>query len=249
MPNESTWIAALRASHDRFSALTSSLSDAQVVAGSYATEWSNAQVASHLGSGAEIYSHLLDIGLSGAPTPEFQPIWDRWNALDPAEQVRESNAANEAFVSQVEALSPNDRARFEIDLFGTPADLSRLLATRLAEHAVHSWDVAVSLDSRATLAPDSVEQLIDHIAETVAWIKPVADAEPVPIVTTEPERRYLLTLDPAVRLKPNGDEGVPLRLPAEALIRLIYGRLDPDHAASVPDDERLDRLRQAFPGF
>ena len=38
-------------------------------------------------------------------------------------------------------------------------------------------------------------------------------------------------------------------LPAEALVRLVYGRLDPDHTPSFDGDEAdLDELRRAFPG-
>jgi hypothetical protein len=42
-----------------------------------------------------------------------------------------------------------------------------------------------------------------------------------------------------------------LELPAEALVRLAYGRLDPDHTPSTvtADGVDLDLLRQVFPGF
>src|SRR5215469_12017337 len=49
-----TWIATLRQSHDRLDKLVRSLTPEQVRAQSYDTEWSIAQVLSHLGSGAEI---------------------------------------------------------------------------------------------------------------------------------------------------------------------------------------------------
>jgi hypothetical protein len=41
-----------------------------------------------------------------------------------------------------------------------------------------------------------------------------------------------------------------VRLPAEAFIRLLYGRLDPDHTPSsvTTDGADLDVLRRAFPG-
>jgi hypothetical protein len=40
-------------------------------------------------------------------------------------------------------------------------------------------------------------------------------------------------------------------MPAEALLRLAYGRLDPDHtpAGVTGDDADLGTLRQIFPGF
>jgi hypothetical protein len=48
------------------------------------------------------------------------------------------------------------------------------------------------------------------------------------------------------------DDGVAeVAMPAEALLRLAYGRLDPGHTpASVTGDAAdLDRLRAVFPGF
>jgi hypothetical protein len=46
------------------------------------------------------------------------------------------------------------------------------------------------------------------------------------------------------------DEAVEdLALPAEAFIRLVYGRLDPDHTPTFRGDAgALDRLRAVFPG-
>ena len=40
-------------------------------------------------------------------------------------------------------------------------------------------------------------------------------------------------------------------MPAEALLRLAYGRLDPAHtpARSTADPADLDQLRAIFPGF
>jgi hypothetical protein len=41
-----------------------------------------------------------------------------------------------------------------------------------------------------------------------------------------------------------------VRLPAEAFLRLVYGRLDPDHTPPVsPQDVELGTLRAMFPGF
>jgi hypothetical protein len=41
-----------------------------------------------------------------------------------------------------------------------------------------------------------------------------------------------------------------LRLPAEAFLRLVYGRLDPEHTpAGVTENAHLDVLRPVFPGL
>jgi hypothetical protein len=45
-------------------------------------------------------------------------------------------------------------------------------------------------------------------------------------------------------------DGPDLELPADALIRLVFGRLDPDHSpATAAEAPYLDELRQVFPGF
>jgi hypothetical protein len=39
-------------------------------------------------------------------------------------------------------------------------------------------------------------------------------------------------------------------LPAEAFVRLVYGRLDPDHTPPVETGgDELDALRKVFPGL
>ncbi len=49
----------------------------------------------------------------------------------------------------------------------------------------------------------------------------------------------------------DGPAVADITMPAEALLRLAYGRLDPVHTpASVTGDAAvLDRLRATFPGF
>src|SRR5689334_14418764 len=83
-------IAALRREHDSLAGLVSTLSPEQLTGPSGATEWTIADVLSHLGSGAEITLAGLRAG-SGeaeAPGPDFnQSVWDRWNALSPQDQA------------------------------------------------------------------------------------------------------------------------------------------------------------------
>lgn len=254
MPDTTAWISAVRNSHDRLAALLSALNEKQVETASYAGDWSIADVASHLGSQAEIFALFLDAGLAGEPGPggdAFAPIWDRWNASRPSQQVAESTAANEAFVTRLEQVPEAERESFALSMFGTDLDLAGLAAMRLSEHALHSWDIAVALDPAATVSADAVDLLIDIVAQTAARSgKPAAGAEPITIETAAPGRRFLLTVDPDVTLVASADPpGAALHLPAEALVRLVYGRLDADHTpAGVADDARLTELRTVFPG-
>jgi uncharacterized protein (TIGR03083 family) len=254
MADADAWIVAIRSSHDRIAALLEPLDDAAVEGQSYDSEWSIADVASHLGSQAEIFDGFVAAGLEGSDPPgndSFGPIWDRWNALAPAEQVAESIAANAAFVSRLEQIPPAAREAFQLSVFGRELDLAGLAGMRLSEHALHTWDIAVALDPTAEIASDVVDLLIDTVAGVAGRMSPVAGIDPVGIVTTEPTRRFTLSTAPAVELAAAGtDEGDPLELPAAALIRLVYGRLDPAHSpVGLAGDDRLIALRTVFPGF
>ena len=73
--------------------------------------------------------------------------------------------------------------------------------------------------------------------------------------TTDPQRDFTLVFtNDGVSLEAGATPGPPdLELPAEAFIRLIYGRLDPDHTPSAVSGsggtDLLAELRRAFPGF
>ena len=255
MPEQSLAIAVVRSSHERFTDLVTGLSPEQMSALSYASEWSVAQVASHLGSQAEIFELFLDAGIGAGqpPVPEtFKQIWARWDAMAPAEQIEGSVRSNRHFVERLEEVAASDRT-FRVELFGTQQDLEGLARMRLGEHALHTWDVAVVMDPEATVTADAVAVLIDGVSATAERSgRPVAGAEPMVVTTGDPTRRFEVTLAPEVKVTRLDDEPAvtDLRLPAEALVRLVYGRLDPDHTpAVVGHDRRLDALRKAFPGF
>ncbi len=248
------WLPAIRRSHDRMAALVGGLSDEQLGQRSHADEWSLAEVASHLGSQAEIFDLLLTAGLTGGDAPGgdvLTPIWDRWNALPARRQVTDSVAANERLVARLEGLSAAEQESFALSMFGTDLDLAGLEALRLGEHALHTWDIAVALDPAATVPPDAVELLIDTLPDTAARAgRPVPGGGQVTVATTDPARAFTLVLGPKVTLTP-GVAGEPqLRLPAEAFVRLVAGRMDPGHTpAGVEESDVLARLREAFPGF
>jgi uncharacterized protein (TIGR03083 family) len=254
MADTPTWIRAVRSSFDRFGGLLRPLTAAEVEGPSYNRDWTIADTASHLGSQAEIFGLLLDAGLSGAPAPGgevFGGIWDRWNALAPTEQVRQSIEGNEALVARFEQTTDEERGTFALTALGRELDLTGLVGMRLAELALHTWDIAVALDPSATVSADAVDLLVDALPATAARAGQ-ADAalEPVAVVTTDPGRTFVLSADDQVTLQPSTSAGAdPLELPAEALLRLVYGRLDPDHTPAGVDDPRLSSLRTVFPGL
>lgn len=258
MTDPMPWVQALRASHDRLAGIVATLDSAGLRKQSYAKQWSIADVLSHLGSGAEIFEFYVTAGLGGeAPgQQDNQRIWDVWNARSPEEQASRSVAANEALVSRVESLTPDQLAAFRVAMFGGMVmDAAGLLRMRLSEHAVHGWDVAVAVDPAARVAGDAVGLLIGGLPRMMQWMgKKAASPALVAVTTTSPDAVY--TLDTGgVTLTPGSGE-VPAsafaELPAEALLRLIYGRLD--ESAVAPGEVRLSgvtlpELQAVFPGF
>jgi uncharacterized protein (TIGR03083 family) len=258
MPNTpAPWVITLRRSHDRVVRRTADLDGAGLTQPSYDSEWTIADVLSHLGSQAEIFGLLVDAGLTGKDAPgadAFGSIWDVWNARSPEEQSAESAAANESLVRRLEVLEPGELEAFRLAAFGTELDAAGLLRMRLSEHAVHTWDIEVAFQPDVPVAPDAVDLLIDGLPELVARTgKPSARPVTLEVVTTQPDRRFVLVTD-GVRLEPFADQTTDgsVHLPAEALVRLVYGRLDDDHLGSGELETAgiaLDQLRELFPGF
>ncbi len=260
-PSPQAWIDALRRSHDALRANVEPLAEDRLRQRSYCSDWSIAQVLSHLGSGAEIFGLFLDAGLAGAEPPgpdSFPPIWQAWNERGPQAQATDALAADEALVKRLESLSPAERDRIRLQLFGMDLDVTGLAKLRLGEHAMHSWDVAVALDPSAPVAAESVDLLVDNLGPLIGRAGHPADQpQTVHVSTSSPDRQFVLETGEPVRMEPGsadasaGDAARPtLRLPAEALIRLVYGRLDAAHTPQVEaTGVDLDALRQVFPGF
>jgi uncharacterized protein (TIGR03083 family) len=250
------WIDALRHSHDTLQARVEPLDGEQVRRPSYASEWTIAQVLSHLGSGARIFSLFLEAGLSGAPTPgqeAFPPIWEEWNARSPEAQAAEALVADGELVRRFESLDAGQLDNVRLQLFGMDLDIAGLARMRLSEHAIHSWDIAVALNPAATVAADATGLLIDTLDQVAGRSgKPEGKLLKLGVSTTSPERHFLLETAENLTLAAAGpDDRLPqLRLPAEAFIRLVYGRLDEAHTPTVETRQvDLDELRSIFPGF
>lgn len=262
-PSTADVLGVLRSSHERLVAAFDELGDERAALQSYDDDWSVAQVASHLGSGTEIFRHYLDAGAKGEPPPGGeinQPIWDAWNAKSPTDQIRDSLEVNAAFLDAVDALSDQERESWRLEVFGTEQDLPGFLRIRLNEHTLHTWDVTVALDPVSTLPDDAAALVADSIGTVVAWAgKPSAEPASVEVRTTSPERAFHLDVGPSgaslsSSSSPSDDNGTSasaLSLPTEAFVRLVYGRLDPEHTpASVSaTGVDLDLLRTAFPGL
>lgn len=254
------WIAALRSSHDQLVETVGALGADQVDGPSYCADWTVAQVLSHLGSGAEIALANLEASLSGEPAPsrdDYVAIWDRWNAKTPAAMAADALVADEDHVGRLERLSEAQLEGLSMEFMGRTLDAVGIVGLRLGEHAVHTWDVAVTRDPAAAVAPEAMALLVDVLPPRAGLFargdKPAAIPVELAVDTTGPERHYLLSIGDEVSL--STDTGNPkgrLSIPAEALFRLCYGRLDPEHtpaATRIEGPVSLAELQAMFPGF
>jgi uncharacterized protein (TIGR03083 family) len=252
-------IVALRHAQDRLAALVAALPPDALTAPSYDDGWTVADVLSHIGSGAEIFGAIVEAGLAGheAPGPDsFPAVWERWNAKPPEVRAADAVSVNEAFVARLEHLSDARLAAIDMQVFGMPVDGTMVARMRLSEHALHTWDVAVALDPEARIDAEAVALLLDNLPALASRIgRSGARPQRVHVRTTHPDGDWFLETGATIELVPwagQAGDGT-LALPAEALLRLVYGRLDADHTptSEITIDGAVDlpALRDSFPGF
>ncbi len=143
-------LSTLRSSVERLAALVAPLDNAAIVQPAYPSEWTIAEVLSHLGSGAVIMQRSLDDGLTGTNKPDGfnHGVWDEWNAKSPRAQVDDSISCDASLIACLEAVKPEERARFKSMLGPFELDWDAFVGLRLNEHVLHEWDVAVALRPR-----------------------------------------------------------------------------------------------------
>ncbi len=246
-------IEALATSVARLRGIVGSLDPVRLTDQAYPTEWTIADVLSHLGSGAEIFGRWLEDGLADIETPDdaVPAIWSTWNAKSPAEKAADCLVADGRLLERLEAVTESERAGFHRSLGPTELDFPTLAGMRLNEHALHTWDIEVVTDPKAIVAPEVTGVVVDRLGLTVRWTgRPTGTPHRVTVRTQAPRRDFVLVCSvEAVELVPGEPVEAPeLDLPAEAFIRLVYGRLDPDHTPPVSGGADLDALRRTFPG-
>jgi uncharacterized protein (TIGR03083 family) len=242
-----TLVQVLDASAQRLVDQVEQLTPSQLRQQAYPSEWSVADVLSHLGSGATIMRLRLDGEV------DAQAVWDEWNAKDPDAQAADSLLADDLLDARLTTLTAEDQEHMRFAMGPMELDLLTFLGMRLNEHSLHTWDVAVTFDASATLPDDEAALVVDALPMMARWAgKPTGVDKDISIRTVAPSRTFSLVLRPGdVTLSPGVTVDTPdLELTADALIRLVYGRLDPDHTpAGIVGAGHLDELRRVFPGF
>jgi len=248
-------IQTLSASHDTLVATVEAFGP--VTGASYCSEWSAAQVLSHIGSGAEIGLLNLNAALASEPAPErdrYLEIWDVWNAKTPEAQAADALVADAAHIERLSGLDDAALDALRIPMMGRELDASGAVAMRLFEHAVHTWDIAVMSDASAEVLAAAVDVLVDRLPDRIGraakGAKPASSPARLAVTTSAPHREFSLAIGEettAIDQDPAGDGTVVI--PAEALLRLVSGRLDPAHTPSsvaTTGAVGLDELRALF---
>ncbi|MDG4826895.1 maleylpyruvate isomerase family mycothiol-dependent enzyme [Asanoa sp. WMMD1127] len=255
-------IAVLRAGHDDLAAKVAGFSPDDLARPSGCADWDVSQVLSHLGSGAEINLATLEAGITGgaAPDDEFNKgVWAKWDNASREERAAWVVTANDNLVKRYESLDDQQREAVRVPFAWMPApvDVAAAGIMRLSEFALHAWDVDVAFDPAATVDAAAAPLLLAQTAYMFGWIaKPErldGRTATLAVELTDQPESFGLALGPEIALTevPVSPDGT-LRLPAEAWLRLVTGRLKPEHTTppvKIDGPLTLDDLRRVFPGF
>lgn len=250
-------IIALRHLHEHLAEVATGLSADQLGSRSGSSEWTVADVLSHLGSGAEINRYTLEKAVGGdADTPTNEQVWDRWNALPPAEQASAFVASNAALVELLESLTEGQRVGTMVDLgfLPQPVPLATVLGMRINEVALHGWDVDVAFDPQAQLTAEAAELVIEHFATSMSFLLGFSGRKDgLPPTRLALDGHTLVVSDDGIRIAEGStDPSATFDGPVESAVRLLAGRLAPEHTPAgvgVSGNLTLDELRAAFPGY
>jgi uncharacterized protein (TIGR03083 family) len=250
----SNGLQALHNSVQHLKNLANDMDPEYYTASAYPSEWTIADTFSHLGSGAVIGQQGFENSITGRePDPSFNTsVWDEWNAKDPADQVSGCQASDAAFLAVLEGATDEERDAFHMNLGPFAFDFAGLIGLRLGEHVLHTWDVEVPFNPGATLPSDAADAILDNLQFVAARAaRPNGVVRDVTIRTSDPVRTFTLALkgDSAELRERPLDGAVDLELPAEAFVRLVYGRLDPGHTPDSVSGDVVDLLRGVYPGF
>ncbi|HEY7067959.1 MAG TPA: maleylpyruvate isomerase family mycothiol-dependent enzyme [Chloroflexota bacterium] len=227
--------------------------------------WAVRDVAAHLSQGAERAVIVVRHALDGAEPPPLAPE-------DRAARMRELRgllgpALAERFPRDIDAafrlLEAADAAAFRtvVTVPAGPHTLLQFAHQRLSEAALHHWDVRAPRDPAATLRPEAAALLVDYLLSRMArMVEHDANAGDVTYgfeLEGPGGGPVTLTIRDGTATATRGAPAAPratLALPAEAWIRLVWGRLDLprelDRGGARLSGERPEAaaLRALFPG-
>lgn len=220
----------------------------------FPSEWTVADTLSHIGSAMVITVKRVDASLAGGQlsSDEIQAVWDEWNAKEPQQQAADALMADDEALERLAGLSQDERMRLQVQVGPLSLGYEAFVNVRVAEHALHVWDIESAFDPQATVQQQSVDLIVDLLGPVVGWSGRADGAvRAMSVRTIDPERGFLITTNEErvslTATPPAADAGIVL--PAEAFVRLVYGRL-PENLTprGVIGADRIADLRSVFRG-
>ncbi len=255
-------IAQLAESHVNLSTLLDVADDATLRARSACADWTIAQVAAHIGAGAEIAQAALELGLGEAVEPvtgdAMQAVWATYDTLNGQDAVRRALAADRSLLDAFNQLSQSQLADMRVPFFTGPVPVTTFAAFRLSEHAVHTWDIETARRPNAELALPAAVTILETVvmalvARLAAPIESAVSTLAVRLDDTGQELTLSLGDPVSMANRPDGDTtDATLTTTTPAFVRLIYGRLSADRTPTsieLAGPITLEHLRNVFPGF
>jgi hypothetical protein len=183
-------------------------------------------------------------------------VWDRWDSLSPEDQASNFLSSDATLVETIESLTPDQRENLQIKLgfIPHPLNVATIAGMRLNEAALHTWDVHVALDAKATLSEGTAGVLAQQLSGSMDFMLGfIGKADALAQATIVDAHGFGLVIDDTVSLAPKVENPTAtFEGPIESLIRLIGGRLSAVHTPAtvkVHGNVSLDDLRLVFPGF
>ena len=173
-------LEVLQASVSHLASVVGGLPPAQLTAPAYPTNWTVADVLSHLGSGAVISRRRFEDGTAREETPSdfAKSVWAEWDAKSAEAKAADFLVADAAFIDLLWSSTDDDRARVRSALGPMTLDFAGFVGMRLNEHALHSWDVEVAFEPGAALAPASTEVVVDNLQLIAQFVAKPAGPPP-----------------------------------------------------------------------
>ncbi|HEY7062627.1 MAG TPA: maleylpyruvate isomerase family mycothiol-dependent enzyme [Chloroflexota bacterium] len=217
--------------------------------------WDVREIVAHLAEGMDRFGQQIDGALAAQPVEFSMAERDarraQVRALPDAELTDRLEGNTVAFYDRLEPLSDEELARPSVPMAAGVTPILQVAYLRLFEPALHRWDVRVEQDPAATVDPHAAALLSDYVltgAPRLAKADVLGDTSGTARCDTSGEGGGPITLRwsggqlEATRGAPTTAD-VTLRLPIEALIRLIWGRLP--RAALTNGTVQLDGDRAA----
>ena len=215
---------------DRFESYLQGLDSDGWLDQSYDPDWRVYQVVSHVASQSVIYLGFLTTWFEDGPPmaqEQMQAVWNKFDTLAPSAMLPEFRQAKADYLERIGTL-PADAGQKEVDSFLGKAKTETMLALRLHEVALHSWDVYIARDRRATLPADAVTHLLPVQLLMRGRRKPaVLDGKRVHLRATDQQWQHLIDFrgeKPAVQEGSGDGADLTLEGPVEELCRVLAGR-------------------------